>query len=639
MKFICLMGSLIASAFLSASTFAQQFSQDELFNFSLEELMDIRITSSTLTEKNIRTVPSSITIFTRQQIETLGVDSLEELLNYVPGFQSFRQADAGNEYYHSARGRRTGTTSREVLVLIDGQRLNQTYNAAPGMPLIALNDLEKVEIIRGPGSSIYGSNAFTGVINITRLRDKNALELQVGSHNHRQAAVFFGETYDDVSVNAYANFLRDRGEGYTLEKPSTFQRYYVRDPLEGYDVDVNVELNNTRLDIMHSNQWANDFYVVERLSEGYNERGHEYSSIQLQQSLNGDAIDTSAKLRYCNWLGHMLVPIDSRKTSVFFDEQSLEFNIYNDWKISQTQSLQFGLEQRYVRNGRTEQESSLGAILLNDAVSYDISGVYVQHQNKFSEDTELTLGGRFDHYASISSAFSPRLGLVHQLTNVQTIKLLYGHAFRAPGTAELELKENAVIVGNPELRPETIATTELVWMANWKNQTVTITGFNSRVKNSILQGFNGARRQYLNAAGVEVSQGIEIESLLQFSMQWQLRAQYSLFNQLPESAFRQADNLAAIILNYQSNHWNVNIAANHAGERQMLAGASRIQLNDYWLLNSKLQYVFAGEKKIYLQAKNLANQAYFTPPQGRAFSAGIPNRGRELSLGLEWDFQ
>ena len=135
----------------------------DLFEMPLEELMQLHVNSSTLTDKTLRTAPSSITVFTHQQIQNLGINYLHELMNYVPGFQSFRQAESGDEYYHSSRGLRVGTSSREVLILVDGQRLNREFDNATGAPMMALGNIEKVEFIRGPGSAIYGSNAFAGV--------------------------------------------------------------------------------------------------------------------------------------------------------------------------------------------------------------------------------------------------------------------------------------------------------------------------------------------------------------------------------------------------------------------------------------------------------------------------------------------
>ena len=222
------------------------------------------------------------------------------------------------------------------------------------------------------------------------------------------------------------------------------------------------------------------------------------------------------------------------------------------------------------------------------------------------------------------------------MSDLQTVKLFYGKAFRAPAIGELMLTNNNTVVGNIALKPETIETWELVWMANWKANSLIITAFDSCIENAIVQGFQGRVRQFVNREEYENSRGVDIEYLAQLTPRWQLRTHYSVFNQMPDSAFRQADDLAAVMLNYQHVKWNINFSANHAGEREMLSGIQNISLNAYWLANTKVQYRFNDGVTLYLQTKNMFNEQYLTPTQGSVLTQGIPNRGREWSLGVNW---
>ena len=150
-------------ALASAST-----SNEYLLNLSIQELMDIKISGSTLTDESILTVPSSVTVFTQADIRQLGVNRLTQLANFVPGFQSYRSDESGVQEMVSNRGRRLGAAGREILVLLDGTRLNNDYNggAFANIPYITLANVERVEFIRGPGSAIHGANAALAVINI-----------------------------------------------------------------------------------------------------------------------------------------------------------------------------------------------------------------------------------------------------------------------------------------------------------------------------------------------------------------------------------------------------------------------------------------------------------------------------------------
>lgn len=321
-----------------------------------------------------------------------------------------------------------------------------------------------------------------------------------------------------------------------------------------------------------------------------------------------------------------------------FQEAGYEFNLHNNWLINDGHSLQFGLENRHINNEAVDLNTASTSILINEDYQRDVVGLYVQNQNTFAEDTELTLGARYDYYSKIGAAFSPRLGLTHQVSDIQTVKLLYGKAFRAPGIGDLTLTRNNSLIGNPDLKPEKIATWELVWMGSWKKSSLIITAFDNTVADSIIQGFgeDGTTRMYVNAKDSQRSQGVEFEYMTQLNSNWQVRSQYSVFNTLPETAFRQADSIASLIINYERERWNLNFSANYAAERKMQAGTNLIALDSYWLLNGKLQYLFNNNTRVFVQAKNMFNEHYLTPSQGSILRAGIPNRGREISVGLDW---
>ncbi|MCG8535186.1 MAG: Plug domain-containing protein, partial [Pseudomonadales bacterium] len=154
--------------------------KEALLSLSLQELMELEITSSTLTAKNVKSVPASVSVFTKEQFMRMGADYLHELINFVPGFQSFRQGENSVQHYYSARGHRSSTASREVLILIDGMRMNREFDNVFSVPMLSLHNVEKIEFIRGPGSAIYGSNAFMGVINITTQKNQNRIHTAFG---------------------------------------------------------------------------------------------------------------------------------------------------------------------------------------------------------------------------------------------------------------------------------------------------------------------------------------------------------------------------------------------------------------------------------------------------------------------------
>lgn len=609
----------------------------------LEELVNIPITSSTLTDKNIRTVPSSVTVFTRKQIQHLGINYLHELTSYVPAFQSFRQEESGDEYYHSARGHRSSTASREVLILIDGQRFNREFDNAIAAPMLSLGNIEKVEFIRGPGSAIYGSNAFLGVINITTVRGGNELMVSGGDNHHVQAQGLFSAEIDTWNMDLFINAFDDKGEDYTLEDSVTHTEDYAsQDPYDGYDINFKVGRQDMQVNIMHFERQSRDYYVLGNTANAENETLNQYSSIQFQNAVDWtESFKSNYSLRYYE---------DSYKPETVFlglssmeqESHSTELKLDNDFSVNAMQTFQFGVEFRHSDIDEVIFKSSaFGADFLYPESNRDVTGVYFQSQTNLTPETQLLLGARYDDYSQIGAELSPRFGIVHQFLDTQTIKLLYGEAFRAPTTNELKLEDvfgAANLVGNPELEPEIVKTWELIWMNQWRQHYVAITLFNNSISDVISLDETVNPTTYINSSGEESSHGIELEYMGQLSSAWEWRTSYSYFENLSRQDFREADQLASIILDYQENKWNVNVSTSYSGERESPVPSGKETLGDYWLTNAKIQYFINAEQSLYLQAKNILDEDYETPYRGSTFYDALPNRGREFSVGMHWKF-
>lgn len=622
---------------------AEPVSFEDYLAMPLEELLNLPITGSTLTEKNLRTVPSSVTVFTHEQIHQLGANYLHELIAYVPGFQAFRQEESSDEYYHSARGHRSSTASREVLILIDGQRFNREFDNASAAPMLSLGNIEKVEFIRGPGSAIYGSNAALGVINITTLKNTNEATVSYGSNEHIEGQGLVNTQLGTANLDVFINAFDDQGESLTLEDAATHSDVTSSDPYQGYDVNVKLGWQRTQLNFMHFERQANDYYVLGDNSNELNETQNSHSSLQFQQSFgNADSFESSYSLRYYENTYFAQLDLVGLPSDVEQTEQNLEFQFHNNWHINSAHSLQFGLEQRH--SDIDEAFLNLGGteFLVYREANRDVTGVYLQDQSHLSDRIELTLGARYDDYSQMGSAISPRFGLTGQLSDVHTLKLLYGEAFRAPTMNELRLEDIPGIsnlVGNPDLEPEIIKTWELIWMGNWQSHSLAVTLFDNTIEHAIALDETVAQQAYINASSDESFQGLEIEYMGQMSASWSWRSSYSYMEDLSNEDFSQASELASLILNYQQANWNFNISSSYAGERDTVTPNGIKTLSDYWLMHSKLQYAFNPRQSVYLQAKNLLDEDYQTPFQRfTTFNDGLPNRGRELSVGLIWKF-
>jgi len=183
----------------------------DLLDLSLEQLMKIEVTVATKNAVTALDAPSSVTIFTQQDIRNMGINSLDELLNYVPGMQSWFDTFFGAQNYASARG--SIGQGNDVLYLYNGQRINnlQNNNGHSFNHLMAMQNIKQVEIIRGPGSALYGSGAFAAVINIVVDNELNNVQVEIGEHNSSRFALnwsFESESRDWSSSLFLHSFLR-----------------------------------------------------------------------------------------------------------------------------------------------------------------------------------------------------------------------------------------------------------------------------------------------------------------------------------------------------------------------------------------------------------------------------------------------
>lgn len=668
-----LANAVIASATLCVC--AQVFAANENYlDMDLEQLLQVPVTGSTLRDESLKTVPASVTIFTREQLDRLGMDYLYELISLVPGYQLNRGADSGVNYTMSSRGRRNGAQAREVMVVVDGRIFANPRSGSidSALPLLPLEQIERVEVIRGPGSALYGSSAFNGVINIITRTDINAARVELGGDNRRSASLSLSQPLgNDWKTNLFARAYEDSGQLFYIPDSFTKAPLTTRDPRRTLDIDVAIGNIDTQIRAAYHRTDSSDFYNFENTQNGFNATTQVFKQLSLDQRLDWfENVKTQLQLGYLATGQDLQVAILGVATASqisqpsgnenFLSKGSLGGDSYhlrltNDWNINNKSSALFGVEWRREQETRARayHNYDLGQLAsrklpihyygdfthytaIGTRESLEMGGLYGQYLRDLSDQTRLTLGVRHDHYDGIGSHTSPRLGMVHQLSDTQTLKLLYGEAYRAPSLGETGVINNPLVVGNPNLTYEVVKTWDLIWMLNWNSTHISVGGFRNDYKDPMVAGFVGTTRTTINSSD-EFSDGVEIEMQHHLTQAWSLRATYTDFFTLPKTAFREAEQLASLELNFNQGAWNWNLLAYHQAERYALGAANSLhRLDNFWVINSKLRYRFRKGYNVSLQFKNLDDQYFSTPAQGVNLSQGVPNRGREVSLTFDW---
>lgn len=660
----------------------QYFASDDTADFeallelSIEDLMDVEVTGSTMTSKSILTAPSSVTVFNQQKIQQLGVDKLHELVNYVPGFQSYVSSSWSQNYSTSVRGRRISTALTDVLLLIDGHRINnpRTGGASTTVPTFPLSQVDRVEFIRGPGASIYGSNAMMGVINIITRKHVNQASLAYGTHNRKVADIMLNQQLGTFDVSLAAHHDADNGDTFDVRSNNTRTPMEVSDKKVFSNVILNVHWRHTELNLQYYESESKGYFLEGSTPDKDNRRETDQLTAKLNQAFDWLVVNSNFSLEYQLSNLHLQGQVQEQGTfNLLSDPPSnaplltdVDFNDVegyrvfwsNDWAISDNQSLQFGSEYRHQRNKETyiysnfdiaalarrtfpiaSSDSLSIPTLIQEATRRDIWGVYGQYQHDLTSDTSISLGLRYDHYASIGSEASPRASLIHNVNQQHTLKFIYGRAFRVPADNELFLVNNPVIIGNPDLEPETVSTWEAVWLIHLQQTFISFGYFENHFKDSIVLAPSNSGRLMFENARLKDTRGMELEMYHHFNSSWSSRLSLMhLFNNAQES-FKEADTVGSISVNYQQAHWHANLSSVYHGTREtVVSNTDRIKLKDYWLLNGKLVYQWNSDWTTDIQIKNLLDKSYKTPNNNAPMPNPVPNRGREFLASMTYRF-
>lgn len=223
---VLLLLTIMPFAVNAQETIDSVYSVDELFAVSLEELLSLKVESASKKEESSFETPLSVTVLTSAEIANSGATTIEEVFRLVPGM-IVRQESNGNFDVH-IRGMDNVPPSNftffsentMTLVLLDGQKMYNHINGGifwETLP-ISVDDIQKIEVVRGPSTALYGPNAATGVINITTKKaDKESVhanaKMEAGTYNTKIGSVSTSYKKDKFGVRLATNFdVRDRFE-------------------------------------------------------------------------------------------------------------------------------------------------------------------------------------------------------------------------------------------------------------------------------------------------------------------------------------------------------------------------------------------------------------------------------------------
>jgi len=676
---------LTAFCFINSLHTAEADTNANIFNLTLEQLLDITVTTPAKTTQRLQEAPSSISVFSSADIEALGLQTLEELLNYVSGVQYHRDG-LGSQINFRSRA----SDGNDILVLLNGIRLNDPISASAfiGFQNISLFSIDKVEIIKGPGSSLYGSNAYNGIISLTTKENAKEFNFGFGSFESqfvRSAMNFHG---DNWKIDLNLETSSDEGQHY----PAFFNFFGhlepTQDPISGNHSYLSAEYYNLTINAGQHNRLSEDFVFTSQ-GNGINKLDVNSNYIQLKYAFAAtDTVNFSFSLeQVVSDQSTVLLQLPADVASTFWSNGAItpfiggnykkayskRITVDGSWQQSDKSDWIFGLEFREEKNdeitfqGNWDPEinrASNGFTFIPKKGEYTrelwwfgnyqplvpqssrkISSIYLQDNLQLSEKWQLTIGGHYDDYEDVGSDLSIRGGLINQYSEKITFKLLYGEAFRAPTLFELNALIATGLIGNPELKPETVDTFELVWLQDWGEVQSSVTYYQSKFTNvieqvtvdDIVSGFASFQPQ--NMGDLDLT-GWEIDLKAKLSEQLTLSASYSHANEFVKLG--SADTTSSLSFNFHQNKFNVNLSGIfHTKVLSRLATAEQqyeTYIDSFWLAKLHTTYALTSNIKLLFTINNLFDETYYGYSVSNGLEQGSPNRERNWMLSIKWQY-
>ena len=620
-----------------------------LQSLSLEELLSIPITTATQQHETLRSVPSTITVFERAQIQRMGIMRLEELMNFVPGFQSYFSDENAVKDFYSARGRRSGGSAREILILIDGVRVNDDWS---GGSLInfgySLEYAERVEFIRGPGSALYGSNAVLGVINIVTGSDK-ILEAAGGSDGYTKLWAQWSTQYQGGETSVFLKNENTDGQTISIynsdptvhqeiktETPYHIQHAYFKTNYNDFTAHIRYKLINTEQYYIFGNV-SNDLNSIR--SENYHFNLYYQHDLTNYWSVDAGIAHIHRKLDIrTNLIATFFSPVNANS---YEKELNTHFRLRYDDHTREKMliGLDYRMTDHYKKRFFTNFPVPI-SLLTAPEEENRIKGLLGQYQYRFTDKWEGIAGLRIDDYPNFGSHASPRLGLVHHFNSSNTFKLLSAEAFRAPTWNEQGAMNNPAIIGNPDLQPEIARTDEFIWQhflphGYWKTVL-----FNVEIKDAIVAVNNSPMR--INAGRQDMS-GVEFEWRQPLGEYWSIQTALTWLPNEANKINTESDTLLGLSLIYQSNSLNASFNINYQGDKEDpvnpdLVDDGFIRHNGFTTTLLNASYQFSPEISAYIRIHNLFDESYLLPAENLENIIGTPSRGRYGSVGLTLEF-
>lgn len=572
----------------------------------LEATISTQVTAATLPEivvtptRQAQTVDESlatVTVITREQLERSQAVTLPDVLRTVVGVDSVSNGSLGKVTSVFMRG----TEADHVLVLIDGVKIGSPTLGVVSFQDLPVNQIERIEVVRGPRSSLYGSEAIGGVIQIFTRQGEAADRLEMsgglGSHQTYQLQTRLAGTAATHWYNVQANYLQSQGFNSCA---GSWQGgcFTVEPDDDGYD--------NTSFNVSFGQRVGRLNVTAQALRiQGHNEFDSAFNNeTDFTQQVLGLTADMIVNDRWqTNWhLGNLRDKLNNfgQAPATTFDTQRTTLSWQNNLWLSPGHTLILGYD--YQRDTVDDSTVAYTTTHRNN------QGLFAEYQIK-QDHFDILGGWRYDDNEQFGSYHTGNLALGYALTPTLRLVTAYGTAFKAPTFNELYYPgaEGFPAFGNPALQPEESHTVEIGLTSHHDDYTWSINGYRTHI-DDLISGFPATNLETATIVGLESTVNWRLTDWdLMSTLAW-LRPENAKTGQLLP---RRAEKTLNIDLSRSLGSWRVGghiLMQSHRFEEV----ANTQRLGGYVTVDIRGEYRFSKQWQIRARLDNVLDKEYQT---------------------------
>jgi outer membrane cobalamin receptor len=565
------------------------------------------VVTASKTERDRASVPLNITVMTPEIIRESSETNILPMLNaQVPGLFITERGVTGFGLAGGSAGkisiRGVGGTdaSFPVLLLIDGQpqfmglmghSLPDTYVSA---------NVDKVEVIKGPASVLYGSNAMGGAINlITRKQKEDGFSLngKIKGGSYNTLMVHTSAGFRKKRFGVLASFQHDQTDGH---RPSSDFKLNSGSMRMSYAISRHISADAT---INRSSFKAYDPGSIYGSPADYANNSHwvdivrtnGYFSVSNQSKISEGGIKA-----YILWGDHDLY--DGWKSH----DENKGLSVYQGFRFFRGSLISIGFDMK--KYGGKGISPALGN-KSGQYLSVQEKGAYFMADQTFFNNLTLNAGFRWDHHSGFGATWIPQMGATYKATNHSNAKFLISRGFRNPSIRELYFFPTA----NPDLRPESMWNYELTWMQRFADRKgmAEITGYMIKGDNLIQLVPNQPAPPPMKNANTGTFDHKGVEITVKYSPITKLTFQGS-YSYLHMDRPKISSPVHQLFMGgiFKMEQLSVSVNVQHIAKLYTWIGPKDYSTENYTLLNSKIGYHFNSHIELFLSGENLLDQDY-----------------------------